>query len=712
MASKITPITQQRFMELAAEEDVPIEIAAGLYGMESSYGQNPRAFDFPADPTRRGVGSLQLIKSTFESVYPGVAYEDATDEDFTRAGLRNIKKAELPDGTYDIDKLRRQHFGAGFDPSFYIDANGKRQAKDPKAPIPAGGKRYQPSTDPAVLNDLAKYTDDFLWNRNIGNYTNPYKVADNTPKAPIEIQAAQTPENKSEPAPTIEEAQVRQASADAFNNVMTQWETRQKADQAAQNKALDQFGLNPYGNYGRAQELANALTEAQKNLQVTMDAASMAKPSGNILMDAIMNFGAKQILPQQTAQFKVLADSAKAMNDIARQFTDQAAAMGQSKEYLTAHQEARLTAAQSDNLTFRTQAAQNAEQRLANAQLAMGIRERDQALKEQAAEFKNAQTVAQTELAQARKIKVEAEASLAMGRPVKNDPETLAAMNDAGARTFQILYPGETNKFTPAKSMEDFMRIYMGGKTKDGKKIADTIRSIMGSGQGMGADEDIRAKAVVMGGSTSDAVVQSNLLGIAKALDIGVEKAKADFVAQRGKRYKDFDSATVLNSPQEKAAIEKSFYQKARQDLLRRPTQSNSFRSNPINIHSLPHFILLDPTSGIQKLLADNNMGKPEQIQELQSDDMLLSRLAYNLGSKNSPNSQPEVLDVLNKFYKQLAVTRANQTELKNLGLGIPANSYVITDGKAVWDLASRGGLEEYFTRIKKMAIATTAGNL
>lgn len=695
-------------MELAAEEEVPIEIAAGFYGMESSYGTNPRAFDFPADPTRRGVGSLQLIKSTFESVYPGVAYEDATDEDFTRAGLRNIKKAELPDGTYDIDKLRRQHFGAGFDPSFYIDKNGKRRAKDPKAPIPEGGTRYQPSKDPAVLNDLAKYTDNFLWNHNIGNYTNPYKVTNTAPPAPIETQAAQAPDNKSEPAPTIQEAQVRQASADAFNNVMAQWESRQKADQAAQNKALDQFGLNPYGNYARAQELANALTQAQSNLQATMDNAMIAKPTGNILMDAIVQFGAKQILPQQSAQFKILADSAKAMNDIARQFTDQAAAMGQSKEYLAAHQEARLTAAQSDNLTFKTQAAQNAEQKLANAQLLAGIRERDQALKEQTAEFKNAQTAAQIELAQARKAKVEAEASLAMGKPLKNDPETLAAMNSAAEQAFQIMRPGEVNKFTPAKSMEDFMKIYMGGKTKEGKELADRIRSIMGSGQGLASDEDIRAKAIVMGGSTSDAVVQSNLLGIAKALDAGIEKAKADFVAQRGKRYKTFEDATILNSPQEKATIEKGFYQKARQDLLRRPTMSNSFRSNPINIHSLPQYIVTDQTSGIQNLLAANNID-PKQID---SDDALLSKLAYSLTSKNSPNSQPEVLDTLNKFYKQLAVTRANQTELKNLGLGIPANSYVITDGKAVWDLASRGDLEEYFTKIKKLAVATGGGNL
>lgn len=705
MAKKITPITQQRFEELAEEEGVPIEIAAGMYGMESSYGQNPRAFDFPDDPTRRGVGSLQLIKSTFESVYPGVAYEDATDEDFTRAGLRNIKKAELPDGTYDIDKLLRTHFGAGFDPSFYIDENGKRQAKDPNATVPVGGKRYKPSTDPTVRRDLEKYTDNFLWQRNIGNYTNPYKVVNSAPENPENPQNSQALVAAEEkPDDSSELARAREENAAVANKVMEQWEARQQIDQAAKNKALDQFGLNPYGNYGKAQELANALTKAQGNLQATIDAFNIAEPSGGIggtIMDALKRFGARQIMPEQVAQFKVLSDSAKQMNDIAKQFVDQASSMGTAGQFLAAHQESRLTADSAGRLEQRIFNAQKAENSARMAEANLAIRQSQEARQREAQEYKNELAQARTEAAKATAKLTEARISgkLGLSSNVKYTPEFLEQMNQAAEQVFQTMFPGEANLFRPAKTFQEFEAAYLKGTTPQEKEVASRIRLALGTGTATGPNADIRDSLLTAAAGTSDPVVQANMYGISTKLDKLVKAEESSHVERAGgKKGVSFDTYTLTKSPKEIEQIRKSLYTRARAKLLMEPGLASSFKSNPLNMHSLPQFIALDKTSGINELLAANNIPPTE----LRSDDELLSRLASNLATKNSPNSKPEILDTLQAFYRQLATTRASQKELKQFGLNIPADSYTVQSNKEVYDLTNKRDLDMYFTKILK----------
>lgn len=121
--ANVTPVSPDQIAQMAREENVPLPLAMAIYAVESSMGNDPTAYLDPraragkngmsSKPDKIGWGSMQVTRKTFQEMMPDVDYYSANDEQLARAGMKYLAKAVKPDGSYDLDNVKRWYFGGG-----------------------------------------------------------------------------------------------------------------------------------------------------------------------------------------------------------------------------------------------------------------------------------------------------------------------------------------------------------------------------------------------------------------------------------------------------------------------------------------------------------------------------------------------------------------------------------------------------------------------
>ncbi len=327
----LTPVTQDEFIKIASEEDVPLALAVALYGIESSFGANATAFMHPkdrasapnskqTDPNKFGYGSMQVIRSTFNDMMPGADYDKATDADLVRAGMRLIKQRGLdPDGSYNLQKVKKIYFGPGVDKAF--------------------GDGYSPSSDTKVGEKFNRYVSNVLNNympgddletvavgKGVGSVSElTTSLSDNRGIKVSDSSTSSQPSTSSPYAgitiPKFDAAAAEKRRQEVQDATFKDLVDIQQAQNAAQLKILEAFKMNPYGTMSAMQSTADALTKAQGRLQQTVEALNFESPVANqgilgILELAGKNLGAKLVYDNQVQQVNALTKAAADFNTV------------------------------------------------------------------------------------------------------------------------------------------------------------------------------------------------------------------------------------------------------------------------------------------------------------------------------------------------------------------------------------------------------------
>lgn len=708
MAS-LEPITQDEFLQIAQEEGVPLPIAASLYGIESGFGKNPEAYisaqeradafnakQKPGTKARSansfGVGSLQITKPTFGDFMPSVRFEEATDAQLTRAAMRLIKSQEAPDGSYDLQKLKTRFFGPGIDTiggSDYKPSTNEKVARKFHNIMNNVSEFFEPGADLAEVALRQRGEDEPL--------STSFTAKD--PAFGIKVAQEQGAQAKvlSQFDPEAAAKKAQESGTNFFNSL---WAASQERIETAQ-IPLEVAGQNPQGNYLNAELALKTLANAQKRLiQTQADInfeGNYGTGIGGYLNAVIRNLGAKLQYPERVKQVKDLNAAVQETQANIQTFQNQAlSTTPDPNQILQIYQEKRLI----ENQSLQSDA------RLAQLQVAEGnlrAREAEAAAREVGRQAQTAVSQAREELIKAQTAAVKAKLGLS-----ESDEVGLEQMNAAGEKALKSIDPDA--QFVPARSVKEFESIYLKTKTPQDKKLYNAVRAAMITGTATELDADPVAMAAVVSSRTADPVVSSSLGKIATDLAEN-QKIIANKEAQNftKRSIATWEVYSARLDPKAAAEAEKNHKRRALEVLIKSPTDSRAFNRNPLNMFSMATYINAPNNTGLKELLDRSGI----DANNVNSDQELFGRIAAKMAMKDMPDDNPTILSTLVGFYRNLALSRAEQNPpLKEMRITIPKNEssnipydYRIRDGKTIYDLTSQRDAELYLAKQKAVVM-------
>lgn len=307
--ANVTPVSPDQIAQMAREENVPLPLAMAIYAVESSMGNDPTAYLDPraragkngmsSKPDKIGWGSMQVTRKTFQEMMPDVDYYSANDEQLARAGMKYLAKAVKPDGSYDLDNVKRWYFGAGTDESF-----GTKPSTNSKIDTKMRQVLYN-------IQNNYKPGDDF---RAVAQKELPAGVS---PSASIAIpQPNQLQYIPIEPVEFNAEEfrNKREAAKTAAVESLTQTQQQQNAAMA---QVLDAFGANPYGVFSETRAAIENVQEARRALrQNRSDFLFETPPQNDGLLGLLEIFGRRVAARETYAMRKdALTTAQQSMND-------------------------------------------------------------------------------------------------------------------------------------------------------------------------------------------------------------------------------------------------------------------------------------------------------------------------------------------------------------------------------------------------------------
>lgn len=722
----ITPITQERFIELAGEVGVPLPLAAAFYGVESNFGQNKDAFVSPIeransgrmsrDPNKIGYGSMQIIKPTFEGVMPGVNFYEADDETLVKASLMYLKKVVKPDGSYDIQRAKEHYFGSGIDPSFKVGDDGKTYpANDPRGkyayrPSQHSGRAKQISTyeanvragmnspSAASLSGLARGDGSVGSNSNGGGYA-PTQIAATS----LAQQAEQ--EIKFDP----EAAQIKKdAAAAAMRDVL---ESQRTKEMEAQRKVGDTFQVNPYGAFGQAQKMADALMASQNRLQQMIAFGSYQGTEATGIQGALEMFlkktAADKLIPKYAKETEQLAKAAADYNAVVRGVQANAAVMGTDYKDTIAIENAAQKAG-ADALAIDLKAA---DIDIKN----MGVQQRNAAALMRQEQFAANQARLRENEESNRRFREKDQQIAELNLKVRQDAEARKAAEGFGSGDEEILNGAiaAINKSANPNYIHTNIPIKVINSTylKD-KGLREEIRRRIQAnetGENPGAATgNVSDNFVTAISSATDPAVRTALANLKSEFD-KVRIANLDDVANRlapSKGNKKTSWATLSDrrtgflKESQIAEAETKASNNAAISVGALPTPDSNFNRNPVNVRPFSDYVQTIGATDLAVTLKNSNINPAA----LNSDAELITKLAVQTRSGGLAVGQDVLLAQLDNFYKGLARARADEPVIKQTGIKVDKSKYVVMshNGKP-FNLANRAELINYFEAAKKM---------
>lgn len=764
----LTPVTEEEFIQIAREEGIPLSGAVSMWESESSLGMNRDAFVHPSlkagkqngknskgEPTywnakadKIGWGSMQMTRPTYDGLVPGGDYDNATDADLVRAGMKLLKPAVKSDGTMDMQKAIRLYKGGGKDASF---------------------DGYSPSTDPVLLRRMNMVSDA------INN------AAQNPEASVREIASAAAAKARGMPAPKLNlpdetplmEAQVQQKKSEAeslieFDPVAAQAKfdeaKEMKAAQltailnnqlAGQTRALNLAEMNPYGAYGEAEATFEALKTANGRMRQTVsDAHFQTKPANEGVLGILETFARKiaadENLPQITKETNdlqtaannyqvvlsnLMKNGAQGSIDFKDQIAIDTASRTAGNDALNIDLKAIGVDQRNAGISARNQAEANRQERAANTLLRqrdqdayradkdeltrtarsyefaakMAQNDRDFALKE--AKYLSGEKTAESRRAftheKTKQVSTQIEyleQKIANDDKRANSQAQLDALNadritlDNLKKSKEMLGNFGTDNIDEISAAANTV---LNNNTPNKKWTMREINGIFKS------KEQKQQLFDVLGAGGDKAVLRNpnvgaNILEMA-ATGSPAEKEAASKLAKDYKTEVDRLARAMPDNPmasdKAKEASAASRQQLATLYLAGKPTSEINFNANAINVKPLAAWIEI---AGMEGGLADTLKAAKIDTTRLAGDAELVTKLLLAQQGGKLPVSPEQLLDQLDSYYKILASTRAKDEVIYKANIPVKDDAYVIeTTNKKQFDLATRAGLLEYVDRVK-----------
>lgn len=723
----LEPVSQDLFMKIAAEEGIPLPVAAAFGFVESDLGRNPLAYVNPIDRLRPnekpdmankiGKGTMQIIRGTFNQYMPGVDYDTATDDQLIRGAFRQLKaRAQAADGSWDLSRLRDVQFGTGYDSHL-----GKVTTKDPATLEKFNRALVNVATGYSPGDDLYKVAAGKGPDKDmpIATKINPDgSVEFNAPglgtSAPATVQPKVVAQQLEPLNVDFEALEAKRVAAQ--QQVLDQLNAVETEQRARLTTILEAAKVNPTGAMDQMNRTLAALQAAQNRLQDSVEAINFKSPTSNegilgVFELAAKNLGAKLVYSSQVKQVNDLSKAAQDYNTVVTALMNQTAAAGPSvSNKVNAINTARLAgeaAISVDKKSIETD-FKNLNIEKANAQLAASTELANLRLESQRQRAADASV-----LSAARARAAEASAKLSEAREeilrAKLETETGASNLQVATAAYNRYLKSKNPNATDVtfSTYDDFNKLAL--KDPEFKKNMGSF--VAGLTQ---PSETVGTKLSRALFSVTDSTDQQQLSELKKRYDSAAAAAFVD-IASRQYIPKGKTKKTATPGDFKMFMSDKEFASVARQaDIIAAgsfnslTTDDLNFKANPLNRSSYQNMLIAaGGDGGILNTLKQAGY----DTSTIQSDRNLVIAVISNALDNRLPVDWETAKTQLADFYSSMAKLRASDPKLTDLGIVLNGNSYVVNARNfGTFDLANRGQLNSYVEVMKSVVERSRRG--
>lgn len=698
----INPISHDEFVSLAVAEGVPLPLAAAFYGAESDFGRDKDAYISPQqralsgrmsrDPGKIGYGSMQIIRDTFNSVMPGADFYGADDATLTRAGLRYLKKAVKADGTYDLDAAKNLYFGSKIDKSFSVESStGKIR------PAGVGDLPYIPSKHSGVAKKVSTIEMNVRGNLPAGGTllalaTNNVEQS-STGNTVADVQAkAQLGESvRLEAVDFAAAAAKRESAVEIKKNELLE---NEKKIREGQLKVLETFGSNPAGTFAAIERTGKVLQAEQLKLLGLGENLSFkgdADPNQvGVLKAALVHFASQYAFKPQQDKVTALMKSASDYNAVisgAQKNID--SAFTPTSTLISIDTAARQAGNDAINLDikeaqFNTKIQQMNDAML-RAEMVQAGRDADRAVREARTVVQNAQTEAQTAYTQVKTQKLEADLAKAFGGNTDMD-----ALNAAAERAIKAINPAA--EYTPIQDKQIFLNRY------GSKEWKERIANQLAAGSSTIMSNDVAANIDIINRGVTDVNQMNANFMIANTFTENTKKTLDDFATQQNRGKKTtWAQASRAMDPKQVQRAEEMAKATVRNKMGTPETPADGFNKQPLNMHPMATYIESAGIGGLSDILKNNGIDP----QSLNSDVGMVATLVTKQKDGNLNVANPELMNALHDYYKNLAISRAKDKALLGMNIPMNPNIYLVRYGTDVFDLTKKPQLQMFVEKTK-----------